>query len=267
MPGAGTRLCEALVSLSHPECSPHIHTHTHTHTSKSGTQQLPQECRPSLGVPAPQVWAERPVGPQAVRSRQRQVTLRSQSPRAPGRAGTFAFWDDSFERVLLGSQVSTGDASAPRAHSPGLGPTGSLAAGQGRAERCGHAWCAQVSQLSRTQDAGSREPGGAHVSGAGQRPEAKDHSVPPADTGQQPVPSEHGRRETHAGPGKPDTPPPCWGGPPSGQARRSARHLRGLCLSGGPERRPHLYTGYLICIVRQPPTPPPGSLGGQHSRI
>ena len=124
------RVCPECQGLAHDCARPlspfptlsahHTYTHTHTHTSKSGTQQLPQECRPSLGVPAPQVWAERPVGPQAVRSRQRQVTLRSQSPRAPGRAGTFAFWDDSFERVLLGSQVSTGDASA--AVLPGLTP-------------------------------------------------------------------------------------------------------------------------------------------------
>ena len=50
MPGAGTRLCEALVSLSHPECSPHIHTHTHTHTHK----QIRDAAAPA-GV-SPQPW-------------------------------------------------------------------------------------------------------------------------------------------------------------------------------------------------------------------
>ena len=51
---------------------------------------------------------------------------------------------------------------------------------------------------------------------------------------------------THAGPGKPDMPPP-WRGGPRGQARHSAGHLRGLCLSGGP--------GDLVCIIRQPSGP------------
>ena len=60
----------------------------------------------------------------------------------------------------------------------------------------GHTWCAQVSQLSRTQDAGSGEPGGAHVSGAGQRPEAKDHSVPPPDAGASSLCPASGRRES-----------------------------------------------------------------------
>lgn len=137
---------------------------------------------------------------------------------------------------------------------PRPGPTGSLAARQGRAERCVWQRARLVCPgLPAEQDAGHRQQRARR--GARQRPEGKDHSVPPADTGQQPVSSELGRHETHAGPGKPNTPPPWWGGPPSGQARRSARHLRGLCLSGGPERWPHLYTGYLICIVRQPPDP------------
>lgn len=48
-------------------------------------------------------------------------------------------------------------------------------------------------------------------------------------------------------------------GAPSGQAQ-PAGHLRGLCPSGGP--------GDLVCVGQQSPlTPPPGSLGGQHSHI
>ena len=167
--------------------------------------------------------------------------------------------------MLFGSQGNTGDANT--AVLPGLTPQAwdplrAWQAGQGRGALEGRPRCVAVgtpgvprSQAEqdaghRTQAAESPEGHTSRMEGSGQWPEAKDHSVPPAGTGQQPVPSKHGHREssrTHAGPEKPDTPPPWWGGPPSGQARRSAGHLRGLCLSGGP--------GDLVCIVRQPPDP------------
>lgn len=44
--------------------------------------------------------------------------------------------------------------------------------------------------------------------------EAKDHSVPPADTGQQPVPSKHGHREFTDTRTREGHAPPWWGGVP-----------------------------------------------------
>ena len=99
VPGTGTRLFTGLVSpptltAHHRHTHTHLHPPTHTQTRGSGMMQLPW-------VPAPQVWAGRPVGLEAVCSGPLQVTLRNQSPRAPGRGSHFPLLRRLFfERVF-----------------------------------------------------------------------------------------------------------------------------------------------------------------------